>query len=153
MYIRETSARSLWLGLIVVLVLVTGCGKQPVVQPQSVEEPEFAYTVGECRDDIPPAKLQSWAKFDVGVEDGVVVVNQYIDYVCCAEIDAELQVEGRVIKIVETNVGQVCRCLCGYELHAEISNLPAGTYTVQVWGVQYQEDHPLEQLGEAQITL
>ena len=61
--------------------------------------------------------------------------------------------DGAVIKIVETNVGQVCRCTCGYELSVELNGLQPGTYTVEIWGVQYVPEHPLELLGSGEVTI
>ncbi len=140
------------LGGAMIALLLTGCMRPATVRPLAVT-PKLTYTAGECRQDISPDKLQSWAKVEISAADGVVKVTQNIDYVCCAKIEAQIEVEGQVIKIVETNVGQICRCKCGYELQAEIAGLPTGTYTIQVWGVQYQDAHPLEPLGEAEIKL
>jgi hypothetical protein len=135
-----------------IALLLAGCARPATVGPLAVN-PGLTYTVGECRQDITPDKLKDWAKVEIGAADGVIKVAQNIDYVCCAVVEAQLEVEGQVIKIVETNVGEVCRCMCGYELQAEISGLPTGTYTVEVWGVQYQDVHPLQKLGEAEVKL
>jgi len=141
-----------YLGCTMIALLLAGCTRPATVRPLAVT-PKLTYTVGECRQDISPDKLKSWAKVEISAAGGVVKVTQNIDYVCCAKIEAQIEAEGPVIKIVETNVGQVCRCMCGYELQAKIAGLPTGTYTIQVWGVQYQDAHPLEQLGEAEIKL
>lgn len=134
------------------LVLIAGCQGKATVPPSSAA-PELTYTVGECRQDIPMGKLASWAGVDVRAQEGTVSIDQRIDYVCCAEIEARLEVEGQVVRIVETNIGQVCKCMCGYDLQGEITGLPPGSYTVEVWGVQHQDVHPLELLGQAEATL
>jgi len=149
---RIALMRRACLGCAMIVLLLAGCARPATVRPLAVN-PQLTYTVGECRQDITPDKLKDWAKVDIAVADGAVKVTQNINYVCCAKIDAQIQVEGQVIKIVETNVGQVCRCMCGYELQADIAGLPAGTYTVQVWGVQYEDQHPLERPGEAEVKL
>ena len=140
------------LGCALIALLLAGCARPATVGPLAVS-PELTYTVGECRQDITADKLKDWAKVEIVAADGVIKVTQNIDYVCCAVVEAQLEVEGQVIKLVETNVGEVCRCMCGYELQAEITGLPAGAYTVEVWGVQYQDVHPLQKLGEAEIKL
>ena len=70
-----------------------------------------------------------------------------------AETHVEMQREGGVVKLIETNEGEICRCMCGYALEMENTGLPAGRYTVQVWGIQYDDVHPLELLGEATVDL
>ena len=36
---------------------------------------------------------------------------------------------------------------------AQLTGLPAGTYTVEVWGVQHFDLHSLELLGSAEVTI
>jgi len=43
--------------------------------------------------------------------------------------------------------------MCGYEPSAELNGLQPGTYTVEIWGVQYVPMHPLELLGSAEVTI
>jgi hypothetical protein len=150
--------RRAWI-VLTLSVLLTACGAPPATAPvapavaTALPSPELAYEVGECRQDIPAAKLTSWAGVEIATHDGAIHIEQRINYVCCAEIEVELQVEEQNVRIVETNVGQVCRCMCGYDLQAEVTGLPAGEYRVEVWGVQYKEVHPLERLGQATVTL
>jgi hypothetical protein len=80
-------------------------------------------------------------------------VEQNLSYVCCAELEIAAGRSGDVIKLIETNVGEVCRCVCGYPVTARLTNLPTGTYTVEVWGVQHLDIHPLELLGSSQVQI
>jgi hypothetical protein len=36
---------------------------------------------------------------------------------------------------------------------ADLTGLPAGTYAVEVWGVQHYDVHPLELLGSGEVTI
>lgn len=135
-----------YLGGITLLLLV-------LVACSPADEPRLTYTIGECDQSIPMDQLADWAGLDIAAQDGVVQIRQNINYVCCAEIKVEMEREANVVKLIETNVGEVCKCMCGYEGSMEITGLPTGRYTIQVWGVQCQDVHSLELLGEAQIEL
>ncbi|MGC9356846.1 MAG: hypothetical protein ACP5GX_03225 [Anaerolineae bacterium] len=117
--------------------------------------PEFAYEVGECDKSIPPDDLQSWAGVEVKPTPEGFRFTQRIPYVCCAEIVASLggEPEERVLRIVETNIGEVCRCMCGYELVGEVSGLKSGSYTVEFWGVQKEDVHPLSLMEQVEVKI
>jgi hypothetical protein len=78
---------------------------------------------------------------------------QKLTYVCCAELELTLEREGSTIRIVERNVGEICRCMCEYLVEGEVTGLDPGTYEVQVWGVEYEDVHSLELLYETQVSL
>jgi hypothetical protein len=61
--------------------------------------------------------------------------------------------DGKVIRVIETNVGDVCSCLTGYPITMLVRDLPPGDYTVEVWGVQYYDLHTLELLGQGEVTI
>jgi hypothetical protein len=113
----------------------------------------LSVAVGPCDETMSPDELQQWAGAQFRVEEGLVFVTQRLSYVCCAELALAAGRDGSVIKIVETNVGEVCRCMCGYALEAELNGLPPGSYTVEVWGVQHVPAHPLQLLGRGQVTI
>jgi hypothetical protein len=114
---------------------------------------ELSFSAGECDEAITPTTNPEWAKVEITVQDGVVQVEQNLSYVCCAELEIAVGRSGNAIKLIETNVGEVCRCMCGYPVTARLTGLPAGTYTVEVWGVQYLDVHPLELLGSSQVEI
>jgi len=82
-----------------------------------------------------------------------VHVEHRLTYVCCAELVLTVEQEGNTIRITESNVGEMCRCLCDYDVEADVSGLEPGVYDVQLWGVEYQDAHAPELLGHASITL
>ncbi len=112
-----------------------------------------AVEVGPCDQSISMAALGEWAEVVVTVQDGAIHIEQKLAYVCCAELSISAGRDGNVLRIIETNVGEVCRCMCGYQVVVDLPGLPAGDYAVEVWGVQHEDVHPLELLGSAQVTV
>ena len=109
--------------------------------------------VGECDEGITPTTDPEWAKVEITVRGGDIHVEQNLSYVCCAELAIAAGQDGDVIKLIETNVGEVCRCMCRYPVTARLADLPPGTYTVEVWGVQRLGIHPLELLGRSEVQV
>jgi hypothetical protein len=66
-----------------------------------------------------------------------VHVEHRLTYVCCAELVLTVEQEGNSIRLLESNVGEICRCLCDYDVEADVLGLEQGVYDVQVWGVKY----------------
>jgi len=113
----------------------------------------FSYTMTACDESIPMDQLPSWAGVEIQAQEGILRVDQRIAYVCCAKILLSLEQEGNTLRIIERNEGEICRCMCGYQAHIEIAGLPAGRYTVEVWGVEYPDVHPRQLLGQATVEL
>ena len=114
----------------------------------------FSYTLTACDESIPMDQLPSWAGVEIQAQDSSTIrVDQRIAYVCCARIVLALEQEGNTLRIIERNEGEICRCMCGYQAHIEIAGLPAGRYTVEVWGVEYPDVHPRQLLGQATVEL
>ena len=119
----------------------------------SPTKPAFNYSIGGCEEEIEATRSGNGGEVEITVEDGIVHVEQRLTYVCCAGLSLAVEQEGNTLKLIETNVGEICRCICEYHVEANISDLAPGTYQVQVWGVQYEDVHPLELLGEGTVTL
>ncbi len=98
--------------------------------------PPLTFTVTPC--DQNAASTAAGGAFQADVKDGRILVTQAIPYVCRADIKVALGWDGdaRTLKLIESNLGEVCRCLCTYPMQAEIGPLPAGSYRLEVWGVQ-----------------
>ena len=138
--------RTVIVGVVVCLLLVACYSAVPA-------EPTLNYTIGGCGEEVEVTRSGDRGEVQITVEDGNVHIEQKLMYVCCAELALTMEEEGNTLKVVETNVGEICRCMCEYYVKGSISKLAPGTYQVQVWGVQYKDVHPLELLGEATITL
>ncbi|HUX76527.1 MAG TPA: hypothetical protein VMY40_07820 [Anaerolineae bacterium] len=113
----------------------------------------LSFDVKPCDETVPPDALNDRAGMEISVRDGAVHIEQHVSTVCCAELALAAGRDGDVIRVIETNVGQVCRCMCGYPVTADLTGLPAGTYTVEVWGVQHYSVHPLEMRGSGEVTI
>ena len=129
------------------LVLLVACSTAPPTKPS------LHYTIGGCEEEIEPTRSDTGGEVEISAEDGIIHVEQRLTYVCCAGLSLTLEQEKSTVKVIETNVGEICRCICEYRIEASISDLAPGTYQVQVWGVEYEDVHPLELLGEATVTL
>lgn len=139
-----TTIRRTALLLLLLMLLALGC--------QTPGAPQMTYTVSPCQEGIAPGDLASWAKVEAHTEGGKILLQQNLDYVCCAKVELRLERQGSLLKVTETNVGEMCRCKCGYVIAAEITGLPRGRYTLQVWGVAFEDQQP-ELLGETAINL
>jgi hypothetical protein len=109
--------------------------------------------VVESDQSITPSTMPEWEKVEITIQDDDIHVEQNLFHDCCAELEVAAGQSGDVIKLIETNVGQLCRSACGYMVTARLTNLPADTYTVEVWGVQYLDVHPLELLGSSEVQI
>ncbi|MDY6877650.1 MAG: hypothetical protein SWK90_15820 [Chloroflexota bacterium] len=122
-------------------------------QVTDTEATILSTSVGPCDETIPPDTLSEWAGVEVTIQDGTIHIEQNLSYVCCAELALAAGQDGTVIKIIESNSGEVCRCMCGYKLTADLTGMSPGTYTVEIWGVQHFDVHPLELLGQSKVTI
>ena len=124
----------------------------PTISPGSaaIASPRLTYQAGACNE-TNVADLQDRVTFSTAANK--ILIEQQAVYVCCAKIDMVLQQQGSLLKVVETNTGKVCKCICGYHLQAQIENLPPGSYQVQVWGIQFENSQEAKLLGERAVTL
>ena len=111
-----------------------------------MEAPELEYEVGECEEGVMrEGYLEIWPTA-AGIR-----LEQVLDYVCCAEIELEMGLDGNLITITEVNRGEMCKCMCSYEIGAEMSVLP-GRYKVEVYGVEFPGQEAAK-LGEGWVTV
>ena len=134
------------------LLLLTSC--VPVTpQPAAPPTPHLTYHVSGCQKSVPPENLQEWEGVDIQVEDGAIHVVDHLAYVCCATIQVDMHVEDGRIKLVERNVGDVCRCMCAYQVDMRVTDLAPGTYIVEVWGVEDERTGPTQLRGKKTVTI
>lgn len=131
--------------LLLALLVPSGC---LAPAPQG---PTLRYEVGPCDESVDAFDMEP--QVEITVHDGVIHISEDVGYVCCADIVLRLEREGDLIKVIETNEGEVCRCMCAYHIEANIAGLAPGSYRVQVWGIAYEDIHPLELLREARVDL
>jgi len=139
-------------------LFLANCQPQPaVITPTATPvPPSFSYKIGACDQQflsLTPAEREKWKTLHWKYANGRLVIDQNVMYVCCAKIQASMAISDRTITIREENVGEVCKCQCGYHFHGEIANLPPGHYQLQLLGVKYKEVHPWASLGKAEIDI
>ena len=113
----------------------------------------LAYSVSGCAEESDLTRATDLGEVRIVSRGGAIHVEQRLNYVCCADIVVTLEQDENTVRLVERNAGEICRCLCEYDLEAEISGLGPGVYEVEVWGVEYQDVYTPELLGHATITL
>lgn len=122
--------------------------------------PKLTYEVGGCGDQksgeikrgIPPK-----SEVEVEVGESEVKLLHRLRYVCCAKIEVELmsvkETDDQVlIKLLERNVGEMCRCICSYDVSIKLSGLKPGKYRIQIIGIEFEE-MPTEILWEGTIEI
>ncbi len=119
--------------------------------------PGLTYETGACDQSVVPEDLQTWAGADMEPVAGGFRFTHRVSYVCCADVVPALGWDSTetpgTLRVVETNLGEVCRCMCGYELTGEVGGLEPGSYTVEFWGVQKYDVHPLELLASVEVVV
>ena len=113
----------------------------------------LAYSVSGCAEESDLTRATGLGEVRIVSRGGAIHVEQRLNYVCCADIVVTLEQDEYTIRVVEKNEGEVCRCICEYDIEAEISGLDPGVYEVEVWGVEYQDVYTPELLGHATIRL
>ncbi|HUS70077.1 MAG TPA: hypothetical protein VM075_04780 [Anaerolineae bacterium] len=116
-------------------------------------KPTLEYTVGGCSEESENTRAATGGEVDIIGQGDTIHVSQKLTYVCCAELELTTEQEDSTIKLLEKNIGEICRCLCDYEVEADITGLSPGVYQVEVWGVEYEDVHIPELLGQATIRL
>jgi hypothetical protein len=113
----------------------------------------LSFSIGASDQAITSNVAQDWVGVEIHAEDGIVHLKHNLWYVCCAEIELAIGQDGNVIRVIETNVGDICSCMAGYPITIRVRDLSPGAYTVEVWGVQYDDVHTLELFGRGEVTI
>ena len=115
--------------------------------------PTLTYSVGGCREQSETTRAATDGEVQIVGEGDTIHVAHKLSYVCCAKLVLTTEEEDSTIRLLEKNTGEICRCMCDYEVEADITGLSPGVYQVEVWGVEYEDVHTPELLGQATITL
>ncbi len=92
--------------------------------------------VGDCKtfsgskDEIPPD--QGCIEYQYGNDGRLVLTHVNAGFNCCPVLDFEFTVSEGVITIEEIELEDLCDCLCLFDLTFEISDLPPGTYQINI---------------------
>lgn len=107
-------------------------------------EAKLKYNIGGCNSDVQTKAmdLKSEKEPVISVLDNSIKLVHKLSYVCCAKLSLEHQIIGNVIEITEVNTGDICKCICEYDIDGEIGPLKAGEYQLKLFGVKYQNTDP-----------
>ncbi|VVB65371.1 Uncharacterised protein [Candidatus Gugararchaeum adminiculabundum] len=117
-------------------------------------DPQITYSVGGCQKD--KALGNFGAAPEISVELASIKVFHNLGSSCCADIRLEWNVtieEGKkVVNIHEVNTGDVCKCMCNYEVNSSVGPFYPSDYLVRVYGVKYGDSAPAL-LAEKEVRL
>jgi len=146
------------LTMFLLAILVIACKPSLVPTPSGQQGVKLDYSVSGCDTKDggiargPPAQL-----VDVDIAGNNVKLVHHLSYVCCAKVKVYLEgiettPDETRIMLAEKNEGEMCRCMCDYDVDINIGPLAKGKYTVQIFGVVYK-DMPVEKIWEKEITI
>ena len=115
--------------------------------------PTLRYSVGGCSEQSETTRMAADGEVQIVGEGDTIHVAHRLVYVCCAELVLTIEQEDSTIRLLEKNTGEICRCMCEYQVEADITGLNPGVYQVEVWGVEHEDLHTPELLGQATIRL
>ena len=95
----------------------------------------FSYEVNGC---LEPPERDEGEQVEIRAEGrDIVMEHRNVIYNCCATMVIDLVDQQPLLQLIERETypdSSPGRCLCPYNLKARITNLPPGTYHVEVWG-------------------
>ena len=163
--------------IIVFLLLVGGFGyysyfssqlspdevESPQITPTEPTQVKLGYNVGGCGEQE-EREYREYVRVkgekqqvNIDIENGFINLTHDLRYVCCADIKVGLESlqprqDYTLIKINEKNEGDICKCICNYEVDINIGPLEEGKYIVQIWGVEFKKQTS-DLLWEKEIVL
>lgn len=83
----------------------------------------------------------------IEVNGNEVLYSRAINHLCCRKAEIEKEIQNSVINIYEVWSGIGCKCMCFSEIGAKLSNVPSGTYAVNIYekGTKPGSEEPMEQ--------
>lgn len=132
-------------GAIVLVLIILLAAK--ILIKTNVQEEITQNKFGNMIYSVSPCNQEDKETFtNITINENYTTIHQKVSYVCCANITVRYEINGSTLNIYEDNKGEICRCICNYEIKATI---PAKNITeVRVYGIYYPEVHPYELLGE-----
>ena len=83
----------------------------------------------------------------IKVNGNEILYLRFINHLCCRKAEIEKETQNSVINIYEVWSGIGCKCMCFSKIKAKLSNVPSGTYTINVYekGTKPGGEEPMEQ--------
>lgn len=104
----------------------------------------FNYTITGCKKESQITREYKGAVGEIKIktEMGSIILQHKLNYVCCADLKLDIKRRDNMISITEINKGEMCRCICEYNINALVGPLPNGNYSVKLYGVAFEEIEP-----------
>lgn len=105
---------------------------------------KLTYNIGGCdiTNQVRGEYVKSYRQPNIEIQEDTILMTHFLKYVCCANMTIELEQNNNLIKLTEINEGEMCRCICEYNINATIGPLKKGDYTIHVYGVKYKNIEP-----------
>jgi hypothetical protein len=83
----------------------------------------------------------------IEVDGNRIKYSRAVNHLCCRKAEIEKGISGSTINIFEDWSGIGCKCMCFSEIEATLSNVPSGSYVVNVYekGTKPGSDEQMEQ--------
>jgi len=116
-----------------------------VVENYAKKEIEFSFNVSGCLKERRMKTIHDFEKllydFNYEFSNNSLSFSHKLSYVCCAKIilEAEIDEKNKEIIIKERNIGEICKCICNYEINGTIKNLKKGSYKLKIYGIYFED--------------
>ncbi len=144
--------------ILLLVILAIACTPIAPPTPSGQQAVKLDYSVSGCDTKDGGMKRAPAELVDVDIAGNNVKLVHHLNYVCCAKIKVNLEgietitPDGTSIIIAEKNEGEMCRCMCNYDVGINLGPLAKGKYTVQIFGIVYK-DMPIEKLWEKELII
>lgn len=108
------------------------------------------FTQGECHDYPKTTAIES-VHDSIGAlfrDETLFVAHYEAFYNRCHRIGVELEQSGTVLNFIEHPTGELCRCMCTFNIVSTVTGLTPGAYVVRVWN----DDRSIL-FGEVEVTV
>ncbi len=129
--IKDIQKASILFSIVLVFIVLLST---KIKIPERTDVTSLQYAISGC-DSSKGAGISSSSLYS---ENNYIILKQRLSYVCCANLTIDWEKNGYNIKIKEINTGEVCKCVCAYNVNARLGPLERGTYSVELYGVDYK---------------
>lgn len=129
--IKDIQKASFLIAFVLIIILLLSA---KIRIPERTDVTSLQYAISGCDSTkgagIPAASLYS--------ENNYILLEQSLNYVCCANLTIDWERNGYNIRIKEINNGGMCKCVCVYNVNARLGPLEKGIYSIELYGVDYK---------------
>ncbi len=108
-----------------------------ILDPVNVVHRSLSYSISDCNVGIRSDRADAVI---ISNKDNKIIINQSLNYYCCAALELKVSRKKNVYTITEYNRGKACRCRCNHQINAELKMPGKGRYIIRVMGVDFMDD-------------